>query len=397
MKNKLLLLILILTSFSCNSSSTTAKKTNQNDLFLPAVNLTAGETDIDPKENIRHHYTLSFLAAGDNLLHDSVYLPFMTNGHFNFSPIYSEVKGIVEKADIAFINQETVMAGESYGYSGYPRFNSPQSLARDLADTGFDIINLANNHAMDMGNGGLYATLDFLDTIKELTVIGARKDGESARIITKNNITLGFLSYTYGLNGLALPSDNSNLVSLINRNKMEQEISSLRPLCDFLIVSAHWGEEYRLQPGAAQISLAKFLAEQNVDLIIGHHPHVLQKVEIIKLEDGRETLCYYSLGNFISHQRERERVIGGMMAVTFSKTVSDNSPAQLSISDFGMIPVITHFDRSFQNTKIYPLYSYTDKLMESHALRNAGDGFTMDFIDSVLERVNTNIIKHNHF
>jgi poly-gamma-glutamate synthesis protein (capsule biosynthesis protein) len=340
--------------------------------------------------------TLTLVAAGDNLFHESIIKTFMTdNGGYDFSPIYAEIKDIVQNADIAFINQETVMAGTSFGYSGYPTFNTPQSLAQTLADTGFNIINLANNHAMDMGRNGLYATLDLLDSIPEFTVIGARKQGESTRIITKNNITLGFLSYTFSLNGIPLPADNPNLVSMINRDKMAQEINALRPLCDFLIVSMHWGTEYKLEPDMEQRNLAQFLAAHNVDLIIGHHPHVLQMAEIITLPDGRKTLCYYSLGNFVSHQNERERIIGGMMAVTFTKD-SSLTP-NLSISDFWMIPVISHFDRYFRNTKIYPLYLYTDELLEKHALKNIGGGLSMNFFYSVLERLNVKILMYNPF
>ena len=341
-------------------------------------------------------YSLTLVAAGDNLYHESLINYSLENGIYNFAPIYSEIKSIVQNADLAFINQETVMAGASFGYSGYPAFNSPQALGRTLADTGFDIINLANNHAMDMGASGLYATLDFLNSIEGITVIGARKEGESARIVTRNNISLGFLSYTFSLNGIALPRNNPNLVSMINKEKMTQEISALRPLCDFLIVSMHWGEEYQLEPNKEQTDLAVFLAEQNVDLIIGHHPHVLQKVETINLPDGRKTICYYSLGNFASHQRERERIIGGMLKVTFSKEgillpTGELVINKLAVSEFGMIPVITHFDRTFRNTKIYPFSAYTQELMDQHALRNFGSGLSMEFFNNVIKRLQTRI------
>jgi poly-gamma-glutamate synthesis protein (capsule biosynthesis protein) len=355
------------------------------------------ENDIpksDIIDNIVQNDTLTLIAAGDNLFHESILLSSLTDGVYDFAPIYTEIKNIAENADFAFINQETVMAGEKFGYSGYPAFNTPQSLARTLADTGFDIMNLANNHAMDKGAAGLYATLDFLDTLNEVTVIGARKDGDNAHIVTKNNITLGLLSYTFSLNGIALPRDNPNLVSMIDRIRMTQEINALRPLCDFIVVSMHWGEEYQLEPNKEQTGLALFLAEQNVDLIIGHHPHVLQRTETITLPDGRKTLCFYSLGNFVSHQRERERIIGGIAVVTFTK---DGSSGELSISDSGMIPVICHFDRSFKNTKVYPLYSYTEELLEKHALKNSGGGLTMNFFYSVLNRLNTKIIMHDPF
>ncbi|MCL2213890.1 MAG: CapA family protein [Treponema sp.] len=347
------------------------------------------------EEKIPKEYSIAFIAAGDNLFHESIINSSYQNGVYDFTPVYSEIKDIIGNADLAFINQETVMAGESYGYSGYPRFNTPQSLSRTLADTGFDIVNLANNHAMDMGKDGLYSTLDFLDTIQELTVIGARKEGESARIITVNNITLGFLSYTYGLNGFQLPADNPNLVSLINREKMASEIYELRPLCDFLIVSIHWGEEYRLEPDSNQVNLAFFFAQHNVDLVIGHHPHVLQRAQTIVRDDGRETLVIYSLGNFVSNQVQRERIIGGVACITFTKI--DSAPPELSISDFGIIPVITHYSRNFSNTKIYPLYSYTEDLLSVHGLKNQDSTLDMDFFNAVTERLDTKIITQNPF
>ncbi|MCL2765517.1 MAG: CapA family protein [Treponema sp.] len=337
---------------------------------------------------------ITFVAAGDNLFHESLIRSSLTaNGVYDFSPIYTEVKDIIINADLAFINQETVMAGTSFGYSGYPTFNTPQSLAYTLAETGFDIVNLANNHAMDMGRNGLYATLDFLDTIDELTVIGARKEGENAVLINKNDITLGFLAYTFSLNGIPLPRDNPNLVSMINRSKMTQEINALRSLCDFLVVSIHWGGEYLLQPDRSQTDLALFLAQHNVDLVIGHHPHVLQRVETIERPDGKETLVYYSLGNFASHQRERERIIGGLMILTFEKSAD----GELSISNYGMLPVITHYDRSFRNTKLYPLYAYTEELIENHALLNQGAGLSMNFFNTVLQRLNTKVFTYNPY
>jgi len=349
----------------------------------------------DTGKKSSHHDTVSFIAVGDNLFHDSVLRSSLNEGtgEYDFFPIYTEIKSIVSKADLAFINQETVMAGERFGYSGYPAFNSPQSLALAHADTGFDIINIANNHTMDKGASGIISTLDFLDTIPQFTVIGARKEGKSARMVTRNNISLGFLSYTYGLNGIALPKDNPNLVSLINKDKMKEEIEELRPLCDFLIVSMHWGEEYKLEPGKEQTELAQFLADLNTDLIIGHHPHVLQRADKLPRPDGKETYVFYSLGNFVSHQRERERIIGGMMFLTFIKSAN----GETSIADFGMIPLITHYNQSFNNTKIYPLYAYTDELLAEHGLKNFGAGLSMDFFYGVTKRLNTKIIMHNPF
>jgi poly-gamma-glutamate synthesis protein (capsule biosynthesis protein) len=338
-------------------------------------------------------FELTLIAAGDNLFHITLVNASFENGEFNFTPIYSEIKSLIENADLSFINQETVMAGGTVPYSGFPKFNTPQPLAKTLADTGFDIFNIANNHAMDMERNGLIATLDLFDTIEGITVIGARKTGDSRRIIEKNNITFGFLSYTYGLNGFTLPTDNPNLVSLINTEKMTQEINTLRPLCDFLIVSMHWGEEYFLiEPDSYQKRLAVFLAGQNVDLIIGHHPHVLQRVETLDRADGGKTLCFYSLGNFVSHQRDKERILGGIMLVTFTK-----EGKELSITKSGLIPVLCHFEQGYKNTTVYPFYDYTEELLKKHLLKSWDKDMDFKFFHSILRRLDTKIIMYNPF
>ena len=332
-------------------------------------------------------YSLTLIAAGDNIFHETILNTHKKDLSYNFTPIYSEVKTLIENSDLAFINQETVMAGESFGYHDYPRFNTPASLAQTLADTGFDIINLANNHAFDMGKTGLYNTLDLLEAIKGLSVIGARKKGESAFIITRNNITLGFLAYTYWLNGFSLPKEEPGLVSLIDMEKMSREIDALRPLCDFLIVSMHWDPEYKMEPAQNQIGLALFLANHNVDLIIGHHPHVLQKLEKLPRPDGKETLCFYSLGNFVSHQITKERILGALMLVTFLK-----EGEKLSISDSGLIPTICHFEKGYKNTRVYPLYAYTEELLAKHWCRINDKDMSFDFFHSVLSNLDTKLI-----
>jgi poly-gamma-glutamate synthesis protein (capsule biosynthesis protein) len=358
-----------------------------------------GESEIPPEyaeaETVSARYTLTLLATGDNLFHETIInssriMSGDDGDVFNFSAIYSEVKDLVLRADIAFINQETVMAQAEY--SGYPTFNTPEILAQTLVITGFDIINHANNHAMDMEEEGLLTTLRLWEKYGAATVIGARSSPAQKTLVTKNNITLGFLSYTYGLNGNRLPGDKPWLVSLINRQTMAREIDELRPLCDFLAVSMHWGEEYYTQPDSYQRDLAKFLAAHNVDLVIGHHPHVLQPFESLPRPDGKKTLCFYSLGNFVSHQYEKNRVFGAMLFVTF---VKENG--ETYITEEGLVPVVCHFDSGFSNTKAYPLYSYSRELLNRHAIRGRDNTFTLDYINSYLGRLNTRIYTQSPF
>ena len=231
---------------------------------------------------------LTIVAVGDNLFSEEMIRP-PKSGSFDFAPFYAEIKPLVEKADIAFVNQETVLVGKDAGYSGYPRFGTPQEVGRALAGAGFDVVNHATNHAMDKGAGAVYATLDFWDSYPAIACLGIHRSLEMRDrqvIIEKNNMKVGFLSYTYGTNGLPLPAAKPYLVSLINTVRMAKEIDALRPNCDVLVVSMHWGAEYRQSHNAPQEQLARFLADHGVDIIIGHHLHVLEDAGYIDRKDG---------------------------------------------------------------------------------------------------------------
>jgi poly-gamma-glutamate synthesis protein (capsule biosynthesis protein) len=190
--------------------------------------------------------SLTLVAAGDNLFHETIFKAFKGEEGYNFDPVYETVKPLIAGADLAFINQETVLGRESFGYSGYPRFNTPQALAKNLADAGFDIINQANNHIMDKGEEGIRDTIGVWDGVPGVTCLGIHRSREERDgrkvVIEKNGIRTGFLAYTYGTNSLPLPRDKPYLVSLIDRETMTAEIGALRPLCDFLVVSMHWGK-----------------------------------------------------------------------------------------------------------------------------------------------------------
>jgi poly-gamma-glutamate synthesis protein (capsule biosynthesis protein) len=304
----------------------------------------------------------------------------------DYEGAYREIRALVEKADIAFINQETLLAGEDFGFSGYPLFNTPQKLGRAVAAAGFNVVNHATNHIMDKGEKAVFATLDFWDTIPEVTVLGIHRSEEKRKLpalIRKNNITLGFLSYTYGTNGIPVPKDKPFLVSLINNEIMAGEIDAIRPLCDFLVVSMHWGDEHSHSYNKQQENLAAFLAEHKVDLVIGHHPHVIQPIENIKRPDGKSMLCFYSLGNLISAQIDPSTMLGAMAYVKLIKNDEDC----LAISDYGAIPLVTHYDTGYSNFKVYPLYAYTEELAEKHTKNREKKVITIDYLGGTAARI----------
>jgi poly-gamma-glutamate synthesis protein (capsule biosynthesis protein) len=217
----------------------------------------------------------------------------------------------------------------------------------------------------------------------------AREENTKKNITTINGIKLGFLSYTYGLNGIPLPKNEPYLVSLIDKNVMALEIDKLRPFCDFLIVSMHWGNEYEHKPSKTQEDLAAFLAAHNVDLVIGHHPHVLQPVRKIKKADGSDMLVYFSLGNFISAQNESPRVLGGMMRISIKREkVSD----KIVIEDAQLIPLVTHYEPGSKNFKVYFLKDYNEPLILLHALYGGKRKLTLTFLNNLIQSIFTDSV-----
>jgi poly-gamma-glutamate synthesis protein (capsule biosynthesis protein) len=362
----------------------------------PAVPESPAEIPLEIPEESPDY--LSLVAAGDNLFHSVMLRPDSKTQTYDFADYYSEIKPLIEPADIAFINQETLLGGEAYGFSGYPRFNTPQELGEALRATGFDVVNHATNHIMDKGEEAVFATMDYWDTVSGIRYLGIHRSQEDRDtkkvIIEKNGIKTGFLAYTYGTNGLAVPRDKPYLVSLINESVMEEEIKSLRPLCDFLIVSMHWGVEYQHSVSVEQKRLSRFLADNQVDLIIGHHPHVLEPYEFLDRPGGQKTLCFYSLGNFISGQSTEPTQLGGIAFVRIKREDEDTV-----IEEAGIIPVVNHYEKDYTVFKVYPLYGYTNELAEKHFLRLRSADINIPWLQELAEKTlpGGNILYTNPF
>jgi poly-gamma-glutamate synthesis protein (capsule biosynthesis protein) len=313
--------------------------------------------------------SLELVAVGDNLIHIQIITSSRVSRDgktgYDFSPIYQYVKEDIAKADVAFINQETLFAGEAFGLSGYPQFNAPVELGQTLVDLGFDVVNHATNHIMDKGEAAVRATIDYWESRPEtayLGIHGSPEARERPNVVEVNGIRLGFLAYTYGTNGLPVPRNTPYLVSLTDTAVMAKEIDALRPLCDYLIVSMHWGDEYDHKPTRRQEELAVFLAEHNVDLVLGHHPHVLQEMRSVKRPDGGDMLVFFSLGNFVSAQNRLSTLLGGMARVTLVKS-GDGAVRWTAAS---LTPLVTHYEKGYTGFRVYRFEDYTDELTARH-------------------------------
>ena len=298
-------------------------------------------------------------AIGDILIHDVVYQDAYNGQNYNFDPMFENMKALLEKPDILTANQESMLGGLELGLSGYPRFNSPHEVADALIQTGVDIVSTANNHTLDRGIKGIQSEAAYLQSIG-LPYVGSfvdDKDQQNLRIINKNGIKICFLSYTYGTNGIPLPKGKDFLVNLIDREKMKGEIHRARNAADIVVMSIHWGIEYQRIPTNNQKDLARFLANEGVDIIFGSHPHVLQPMEWLNTTDGRKTFVVYSLGNFISAQNNNYKDIGGLATIDVTKQITDKGTT-IEISNPLFFPTYVT-SQKHHHFKVVPLENAT--------------------------------------
>ncbi len=256
---------------------------------------------------------INIVGIGDTLCHSQNFKDAYdsSTGNYDFSPMFKNITKYFDNATIAVGNLETTLAGADRGYSGYPCFNSPEELARDLKEMGIDILTTANNHCLDTGYTGLVSTLDTLDKYGVLHTGTSRSIEEQNTILYQdlNGIKTAFLCYTYGTNGIPVPSGREYSVNLIDKTFIKEQLDKAKEEgAELICVSMHWGAEYRLKPTAEQEDLAEFLIKNGADIILGNHAHVPEPMEMkeVTLDDGttREGFVIYSMGNFFSAQTQ---------------------------------------------------------------------------------------------
>jgi poly-gamma-glutamate capsule biosynthesis protein CapA/YwtB (metallophosphatase superfamily) len=292
-------------------------------------------------------------AVGDILIHSLVYNAAKTNTGFDFSPMFSEVKPYLESADLTFANQETMIGGKELGLSTYPRFNSPYELAEALKESGVDIVSIANNHTIDRGVQAVLNATNYYNKIGIQYTGGyaSKEDSQLIRTIKRNGISFSFLAYTYGTNGIPIPEEQPYIVNLIDLPKISKDIELAKEISDVVVVSLHFGNEYQRMPSEEQKQIATAVIGAGADLILGHHPHVLQPMEWIETENGNKGFVVYSLGNFLSGQKSIYREIGGIFTLTVNKEVS-NGLTSITLQNPSFIS--TYVSRAHQY-KIVPL------------------------------------------
>lgn len=285
---------------------------------------------------------VSVVAFGDNLIHEPIYEYARNEENGNFDFMYEPFLDEIQTADIAALNAETVLVDKESMVGGYPSFGSPIQVGEAISHAGFDVVSCANNHALDRGIQGIDTTVNFYKDAG-ITCVGIQDSTDTEyrpyELISRNGMRIALFSYTYGTNAGDISEDYPNVVHYLPRkdtqeiggkkaafnetkesavneqgNKLISDIESARKEADFVIVFAHWGDEYNKEVTPSQEHFAELFAEGGADVVIGTHPHVVQKTEMLDRPDGGKMLVYYSLGNFRADQAQSKETMAGAEA-----------------------------------------------------------------------------------
>lgn len=320
----------------------------------------------EPKEIIEK---ASLFMVGDSLIHSAVYGDAdLGNGTYDFSPMISEFSSIVSNYDLAFYNQETILGGTSLGLSSYPTFNSPYEVGDAFTNIGFNLVSLANNHTLDRGKQAIINSKNYWNSKGNVYTAGSYSSLEERNQIKVkeiNGIRYAFFAYTESTNGIPIPNGEDYLVNMYSNEKAYQDIISVRDQVDIIIVSMHWGEEYSFEVSSRQREIASYLSSLGVQLIIGHHPHVVEPIEYVN-----DTLVIYSLGNFLSAQRGIDKLTGLMVSLDIVKTTV-NSVSTITLENIkaGLTYTYSEYVNGYRtNFKVYPYQNLTESILPNYQM-----------------------------
>lgn len=320
--------------------------------------------------------TFTLTAIGDVMCHNTQYMDAYDSdtGTYDFSYVFDNISSYTKTADICIGNLETSFAGEDRGYSNYPTFNSPDSLADSLKSIGVDVLSTAGNHALDMGFSGLSRTIDVLDKadISHLGTYKTQEDQDKILIKYVKGVKIAFIDYTYGTNGISVPSDKKFCINLIDKDLIKKHIETAKNQnADMIVACMHWGTEYQTKQNSEQEELADFLFQNGVNVIIGNHPHVIQPMEkrTVTLEDGstRDGFVVYALGNFICDQN----AVNTRDSIILNLKITKHTDGSITIDNYDYVPIYMYKDTSVSKHKMKILdinktiYNYENNLDDS--------------------------------
>ena len=356
----LILVVLLFIESKTSDRTNTPNSSNPESISQQSQNNDSDEksgNNSEEKDSPKEDVTFTMAMTGDIMCHNTMYQDAYNSSDksYDFSYMFENIKQHIQMADIAVGNLETTFAGSKVGYSGYPTFNTPEILAKNLKQIGFDVVSTANNHCMDKGYSGLVSTIEELDAadLAHTGTFKSKEDQEDILIKYTKGVSIAFLSYTYGTNGITVPKEKSYAVNLIDKDLIKKHLDLAKEKNpDMICVCMHWGVEYQTTPNSTQKDLADFLFKNGVDVIIGNHPHVPQPMEkrTVKLEDGtkKDGFIIYSLGNFMANQNYKYTQDSAILKLSITKHAEDG---KISIDSATYTPTYMYKNTSKKSKK----------------------------------------------
>lgn len=346
-------------------------------------------------------YRVSLTFTGDLLFEQSLYDSW---DNYAFGDYFDQLKPYLS-GDLVIGNQEVPIAGDDLGISGVAfSFNAPDVIASQLADEGFDVLTMANNHVYDRGYEGVCQTIENLEE-NQIIPVGIYADEESADticVIEKNGIRIALLAYTYDTN---IPFEEeypyvtktflnaSGEFDEAHQRMLKADVEAAQEQADAVIVAMHWGTEFTFALNQAQQDAAAYLNDLGVDLIIGNHPHCLQTMDRLVNQEGKETIVFYSLGNLVSAAAMVDRAsvdfanLYEMGAIVNLDIVLDGETRKIRIENMEMIPYINHFDINYEHFQLIPFKDYTEELAQVHCQRQYSYNFNKAWLQDRLNEL----------
>ncbi|MDU5569735.1 MAG: CapA family protein [Peptoniphilus harei] len=326
---------------------------NHENKIGEAKKLKTEEIKKDDKSEVK------ILAMGDMIFHQPIVKNYRSNDSYDFTPIFNNISSDINEADLAIANFEGSV-NSNRKLSGFPLFNFPKETIYSLKNVGFDLLSTANNHALDTGLDGIAETISHINESGMRNFGTLAEDGEKGIIVEKNGIKIGLISFTDTLNGMdSLMRGKEYSVNTFSQD-VKGDIEKLKDNSDIVIVYPHWGNEYQLVPNERQIFLKEMLQEAGADIILGSHPHVLQKYEV-EDKNNKKYFTIYSMGNALSNQRVENLKKSGVDTGVLIKLVieKDNISGETKLKEYGVYP--TYVNRYRANGKLnYDLVKLED-------------------------------------
>lgn len=317
----------------------------------------------------------TLLAVGDNLMHEAIVRSAqLSDGSYDFSPIYAQMSQQISQADLAILCQETILVeNEEDTSNSLPYYGTTNQLAPAIAQAGFDVVAQATEHSYDMGMDAITYTKNLWSSLGVSTLGIHDSQDDAAQIVVRevNGIRIALLNYTFADNDTERPEQAYAVDYLENADAIAQTIALARAQADAVVVVAHWGEMTTYEANEFQKTWAQFFADHGIAAVIGSHPHTLQPVELLSGSEGNTMPVFYSLGNFMTDMSSNYNMLGGMAGLSITK----DSLGRTYLSSYRLTPLMETIEQTEDGEYVYrvlPLADYTEDMASKNDIEDTG-------------------------